>query len=120
MPVFNYIISIDPGPFWAGRYAYTTPGADPLDHSIFNINVLPAVYQPALLVILAPGGFIILGILIALFRKYQMKKEEKKTGKISAYDGWEKLGACEGCSLRALCGGGNDKVPCAKQKEGDA
>ena len=26
--------------------------------SIFNINVLPAVYQPALLVILAPGGFI--------------------------------------------------------------
>ena len=88
--------------------------------SIFNINVLPAVYQPALLVILAPGGFITLGILIALFRKYQMKKEEKKTGKISAYDGWEKLGACEGCSLRALCGGGNDKVPCAKQKEGDA
>ena len=50
----------------------------------------------------------------------KMKKEEKKTGKISAYDGWEKLGACEGCSLRALCGGGNDKVPCAKQKEGDA
>ncbi len=88
--------------------------------TVFGHALMPAVYQPALLVILAPGGFITLGILIALFRRYQMKKEEKKTGRVSAYDGWEKLGACEGCSLRALCGGGNDKVPCAKEKGADA
>lgn len=89
--------------------------------TIFDMPIMPAVYQPALLVILAPGGFITLGILIALFRMMQMKKEEKRTGEISKYDGWEKLGACDGCSLRAVCGGGNSTVPCAKDsKEADA
>ncbi|MCE5201221.1 MAG: electron transport complex subunit E [Synergistaceae bacterium] len=89
--------------------------------SIFDHAVIPALYQPALLVILAPGGFITLGILIALFRHIQMRKEESVTGFAPAFDGWEKLNACEGCSLRAVCGGGNATVPCAKeQKEGDA
>jgi len=47
LPVFNYIISIDPGPFWAGRYAYTTPGANPLDHSVFNFDVVNRTGQLA-------------------------------------------------------------------------
>ncbi|MEG1642118.1 MAG: electron transport complex subunit E [Synergistaceae bacterium] len=72
--------------------------------TIFGHALMPASYQPALLVILAPGGFITLGILIALFRKAQMKKEEQKTGHTSCYDGWEKLNACRGCYLRKACG----------------
>ena len=46
--------------------------------TIFDFQIMPAVYQPALLVILAPGGFITLGILIALFRNMQMKKESEE------------------------------------------
>ena len=72
--------------------------------TVFGLQVMPAVYQPALLVILAPGGFITLGILIALFRKMQMKKEEELTGKPSGYDGWSKLNACRGCYMRSICG----------------
>ncbi|MDR3279792.1 MAG: electron transport complex subunit E [Synergistaceae bacterium] len=37
----------------------------------FGAVVSPAGFQPALLVILAPGGFITLGITMALFRRYQ-------------------------------------------------
>ncbi len=86
--------------------------------SVFGHTLLPAVYQPALLVILAPGGFITLGVFIALFRRFQMRKEEATTGSPSDYDGWEKLDACEGCALKTLCGGGNATVPCAKEEKG--
>lgn len=82
--------------------------------TLFGAHLLPAAYPGTLLIILAPGGFITLGILIALFRLIQMKNEEKKTGTVSAYDGWEKLDACQGCSLKGICGGGNSTVPCAK------
>lgn len=90
--------------------------------SVFNHAILPPAIEPALLMILAPGGFITFGILVALFRAYQIRKEEQATGSISTYDGWEKLGACEGCSLKSLCGGGNQSVPCAsaEKKEADA
>ena len=54
-----------------------------LGHTILSSSF----YQPALLTILAPGGFITLGILMALFRNRQMKKEEKENGALSAFDG---------------------------------
>ena len=38
--------------------------------TVFDIVVTPAGFQPALLVILAPGGFITLGIFMGLFRLY--------------------------------------------------
>lgn len=90
--------------------------------SLFGNAVIPgSVYQPALLAILAPGGFITLGIFIALFRFIQIRKEEAKTGVASTYDGWEKLGACEGCGLKSVCGGGNASVLCGKgEKEAEA
>lgn len=90
--------------------------------SIFGNAIIPgAIYEPALLAILAPGGFITLGIFIAIFRFIQIRKEEAQTGVSSAYDGWEKLGACEGCGLKAVCGGGNASVLCGKsEKEADA
>ena len=89
--------------------------------TVFNFSLIPAFYQPALLVILAPGGFITLGILIALFRNLQLRKEEASAGFKPDFDGWKKLDACEGCALKKYCGGGGLSVPCAKKdKEGDA
>ena len=89
--------------------------------TIFSISLAPSFYQPALLVILAPGGFITLGILIALFRDMQLRKEEESAGFKPDFDGWQKLDACEGCALKKYCGGSAPGVPCAeKKKEGDA
>ena len=85
--------------------------------TIFNFNLLPSIYQPALLVVLAPGGFITLGILIALFRKMQLRKEEESTGFKPDLDGWERLDACEGCGLKKYCGGGGLSSPCAKEEK---
>lgn len=86
--------------------------------SLFGSAIIPgSVYQPALLAILAPGGFITLGIFISIFRFIQIRKEEALTGVVSTYDGWEKLGACEGCGLKAVCGGGNASVPCGKSEK---
>jgi electron transport complex protein RnfE len=72
--------------------------------TIFSLPIMPSAYQPALLFSLAPGGFITLGILIALFKNIQIRKEECKTGVETSYDGWEALSGCEGCGLSAVCG----------------
>lgn len=90
--------------------------------SIFGNAIIPgSIYQPALLAILAPGGFITLGILIALFRYIQIRKEEAMSGVDSHYNGWEKLDACDGCALSSVCGGGKPDSACDKAgKEADA
>lgn len=90
--------------------------------SLFGRTIISgSIYEPVLLAILAPGGFITLGIFIALFRFIQIRKQEAATGVASDYDGWKRLGACEGCGLKGICGGGNDSVPCGKgEKEADA
>lgn len=85
--------------------------------TVFGATILSSsFYQPALLAILAPGGFITLGILMGLFRNRQIKKEEReKGGAPSSYDGWEQLSACSGCALKNICGGGDSSVVCAKE-----
>jgi electron transport complex protein RnfE len=64
--------------------------------TIFDVVLTPAGYQPALLVILAPGGFITLGIFMAVFRFFQNRAAEKKGKKAAAPE--------EGGSLCAVCG----------------
>ncbi|MFR5881416.1 MAG: hypothetical protein ACLUEQ_11730 [Cloacibacillus evryensis] len=88
-------------------------------HDTGTHDLSSSFYQPALLTILAPGGFITLGILMALFRNRQMKKEEKESGALSAFDGWHQLDACGGCALKGICGGGSPDSVCAKQAEED-
>lgn len=44
---------------------------------ILNIAIMPAAYQPAIIMILAPGAFFALGILMALLNVYKMKKVAK-------------------------------------------
>ena len=43
--------------------------------SIFGISVLGTAYQPMLLIILPPGAFLVLGILMGLLNKVQEKKK---------------------------------------------
>lgn len=44
--------------------------------AIFNFNIMPATYEPAIIMILAPGAFFALGILMALLNVYKMKKTQ--------------------------------------------
>ncbi|KGK87493.1 electron transport complex subunit E [Clostridium sp. HMP27] len=45
---------------------------------VFNAQVMPGFYQPALIMILAPGAFITLGILMALLNNRKLKKAKAK------------------------------------------
>jgi len=45
---------------------------------LFDIQLMPASFQPALIMILAPGAFITLGILMALFNLKKVKPKKKK------------------------------------------
>jgi electron transport complex protein RnfE len=66
---------------------------------IFDVLVTPAGFQPALLVILAPGGFITLGIAMAIFRRYQDWSAQKRGSAAPAHsDG------CAGCAASGICG----------------
>lgn len=42
--------------------------------TIFGISVMGVAYQPALMMILAPGGFLVYGVLMALVNKLTAKK----------------------------------------------
>lgn len=42
--------------------------------SIFDIAIFGESYQPALIMILPPGGFLALGLLLALYNSHQLKK----------------------------------------------
>ena len=83
--------------------------------TIFDFVVTPQGFQPALLVILAPGGFITLGIFMALFRLYQAKMAEKRGQPLP-----ESAEGCGSCAMGAACGGcgfgASDK---ADSEEGD-
>lgn len=68
--------------------------------TVFDIIVTPAGFQPALLVILAPGGFIALGIFMALFRMYQNRTAAKKGEPIP-----EAAAGCGSCAMNPVCGG---------------
>ncbi len=67
--------------------------------TIFGLLVTPAGFQPGLLVILAPGGFITLGICMALIRTLQAKMAQRK-GKPEP----EPAAGCSGCPSAAFCG----------------
>ncbi len=46
--------------------------------TLFGLHVTPDVFQPATIMIMAPGGFFVLGILLAIFRAYQNWKKKKE------------------------------------------
>lgn len=46
--------------------------------TFFGMQLMPASYQPATIVIMAPGAFLILGILLAVFNAVRAKSEKKE------------------------------------------
>ena len=67
--------------------------------TIFDVVVTPQGFQPALLVILAPGGFITLGIFMAIFRRYQ----DWKAARMGMEPKPHSTG-CESCAMSDMCG----------------
>ena len=66
---------------------------------VFDIIVTPPGFQPALLVILAPGGFITLGIFMALFRRLQEWSAERRGAQAPSH-----AEGCGGCAMAEACG----------------
>jgi electron transport complex protein RnfE len=69
------------------------------DGKVFGMTVTPPGFEPALLVILAPGGFITLGVFMALFRKYQDWSAARRGGDMP-----ERRGGCDACAMSGACG----------------
>ncbi len=46
--------------------------------SLFGIQILPDAITPAVIMIMAPGGFIVLGILLALFNHMRSRMTQRK------------------------------------------
>ena len=87
--------------------------------TFFGVELFFGLYEPALLAILAPGGFITLGILMGAFRQFQLRKEAKTAPAAAcAYDGWKDLSACAGCAMAAACRKA-EKAAAEAKKEGD-
>jgi electron transport complex protein RnfE len=66
---------------------------------VFDIVVTPSGFQPALLVILAPGGFITLGIFMALFRKLQEWNASRRGAEEPVH-----ASGCDSCAMAGACG----------------
>jgi electron transport complex protein RnfE len=66
--------------------------------TFFGMTVTPPGFQPALLVILAPGGFITLGVVMALFRRYQDWRAERAGAPAPAFPN-----GCDGCAMNGTC-----------------
>lgn len=65
--------------------------------TIFGHQLLPSSFQPAIIMILAPGAFFTLGILMAILNNHNIKKE-KKNKRISEFAGCD--GNCAHCSVK--------------------
>ncbi len=66
---------------------------------IFGFDIFPNGFQPAIIMVLAPGAFISLGILMAIINFYNTKKK-KKNKRISEFSGCD--GNCAACSSKSI------------------
>lgn len=64
---------------------------------IFEKQIMPASFQPAIIMILAPGAFFTLGILMALINLFNAKKK-KENKRITEFKGCD--GNCANCSVK--------------------
>lgn len=67
--------------------------------TLLGLAVTPSVFEPALLVVLAPGGFMVLGISMAIFRVLQARAAAKK-----GLPAPEAAAGCAGCAMASACG----------------
>lgn len=66
---------------------------------IYGLQIMPGSYSPAIIMILAPGAFFTLGILMALLNVYRIKtaKQGEKPKMVEP--------GCDSCSMSGTCGG---------------
>ena len=77
---------------------------------LFGFQVMPDIYEPVTIFILAPGAFLVLAFLVAARNKIMKKLEAKGKKVVKAQ------GCCEGGC--ASCGGGDGHVfPTGQEKE---
>lgn len=65
--------------------------------TLFGLQVLPSSYKPALIMILAPGAFFALGIIMAIINAIQISKTKQANSRLANYD-------CAHCAHSATCG----------------
>ncbi|MBU3090949.1 electron transport complex subunit E [Clostridium sp. CM028] len=66
--------------------------------SIYGFKLLGASFQPAIIMVLAPGAFITLGILMALLNQKAINQTNKVNDKIAHFHEIDPVtGACTGC-----------------------
>lgn len=63
---------------------------------VFDYAIMPASFQPAIIMILAPGAFFTLGILMALINLHHIKKNKAENKRITEFGGCD--GHCDHCS----------------------
>jgi electron transport complex protein RnfE len=65
--------------------------------TLFGFQVLPVSYKPALIMILAPGAFFALGIIMAIMNAVQISKTKQANSRLANYD-------CSHCAHASTCG----------------
>lgn len=65
--------------------------------TLFGLQVLPYSYKPALIMILAPGAFFALGIIMAIINAVQISKTKQANSRLANYD-------CSHCAHASTCG----------------
>lgn len=65
--------------------------------TLFGLQIMPSSYKPALIMILAPGAFFALGIIMAIINGVQISKTHKANERLANYD-------CSHCAHAATCG----------------
>lgn len=67
--------------------------------TLFGLHIMPGSYKPAIIMILAPGAFFTLGILMALLNVYRIKtaKQGEKPKMVEP--------GCSGCTMSGVCHG---------------
>lgn len=80
--------------------------------TLFNVQVMPAAYEPATIFILAPGAFFVLACLVAIQNKVKNRKPKvkKQVADSEAHDCSQGCGSCGGCS-------GGSVFPTGQEKE---
>ena len=60
---------------------------------IFDIQIMPSAFKPATIMVLAPGAFFTLGILMAILNYIKIKKSNKPNPRIAEFSGCVSCGA---------------------------
>lgn len=64
---------------------------------VFGQQIMPTVYKPATIMVLAPGAFFTLGIVMAILNHIKLKRENKTNPRITNFEGCTNCADCTNC-----------------------